>query len=436
MLQSIFVQHLKRGHGVCILEPHHDLSYDTLSSLVAGGYFNSSDAFDRLVYVDWGDPKYVVPFNVLSHPRPAHATALYALEAMIRVWPELRQAPMFQTLFLSAIVALVANNLPITNLYRLLTDADFRRSALHAVTDPLIHQSFAVFDRIKDQLEAAGSLWRRSFLLQFDPAAKLSFSQPDTLDFRKIMDEGRGLILNLGNIESAETKRLIGAMLLVQIEQAALSRTDLSPEQRRPFTVLVDEWPSFAAQDETIATILSQTRKFNLRMYLAAQSASGISSARLSGALENAKLTISLQLGRDSAVHQSHHIAAVDPFVLREEAQTPTQHAQYLPILEQFESWTQDLMNLPPRVAYVKFHGAKPIKIRTLSVPDSRPHPDLMATVLSTYKAKYLRTAEIAEVMASRSVPTNGSDHPPARSRPFTLFDATRGRFARDASTS
>ena len=85
------------------------------------------------------------------------------------------------------------------------------------------------------------------------------------------MDEGRGLILNLGNIESTETERLIGAMILVQIEQAALSRTDIPPSERRPFTVLVDEWPVRTAQDEAIATILSQHCKFNLRMYLAAR---------------------------------------------------------------------------------------------------------------------------------------------------------------------
>jgi hypothetical protein len=57
--------------------------------------------------------------------------------------------------------------------------------------------------------------------------------------------------------------------LLVQIEQAALSRTDLSPGQRRPWTVLVDEWPAMAASAETLGSILDQTRKFGLRLYLA-----------------------------------------------------------------------------------------------------------------------------------------------------------------------
>jgi len=113
------------------------------------------------------------------------------------------------------------------------------------------------------------------------------------------------------------------------LEQAALSRTDLTPAQRRrPYTVLVDEWPSFAAQDDTIGTILSQTRKFNLRLYLAAQSTCQITSERLNGALENCRLNVVFGLGRDSAVHQSRHIGWVDPMVLKEAPLTSVQHGR------------------------------------------------------------------------------------------------------------
>ncbi len=105
-----------------------------------------------------------------------------------------------------------------------------------------------------------------------------------------MMDAGTAFIINLGNVSDHETRKLLGAMLLVQIEQAALSRTDLPPTARVPCTLLVDEWPAFAAQEQTIATILSQTRKFNLRLYLAAQSLAQMGSGRLTGALENCRL--------------------------------------------------------------------------------------------------------------------------------------------------
>src|SRR5437588_2371402 len=55
LLQSLFLQHLAKGNGICLIEPHHDLSYDCLSSLVETGFFRDRDALERLVYLDWGN---------------------------------------------------------------------------------------------------------------------------------------------------------------------------------------------------------------------------------------------------------------------------------------------------------------------------------------------------------------------------------------------
>ncbi|GAC1443393.1 MAG: hypothetical protein NVSMB52_01720 [Chloroflexota bacterium] len=409
LLQSLFLQHLAKGQGVAIIEPHHDLSFDTLTTLVQQGFFRRERAFKKLVYIDWGNGSYL-PFNVLAAPGDPHTVALHVLEAMVRVWPELQQAPTFQTLFLSAMVVLIANQLPITSLYQLLSDGTFRRQCLERVTDPLIHQSFQSFEKIRDQVAEAGSALRRAFLISFNPVARLTLGQKENwLDVRRIMDEGRALIVNLGNIEDQETRRLIGALLLVQLEQAALSRTDLLPSERKPFTVLLDEWASFAAQEGTLGTILSQTRKFNLRLYLAAQSTSQISSARLAGALENCKLSIAFGLGRDSAAQQARQIAQVDPFAIKEEGLTETQHAQYLPIAEQFEAWTQDLQGLPPKTAYVKLLNRPPVKIQTLRVPDVSVPGSEMERVVGEYRRRYQRSQRGAEGQSGKHCPATAT---------------------------
>src|SRR5918996_2135789 len=282
LLQSVFLQHLAKGHGIGLIDPHADLAMDILKSLIASGYFRRRDAFDNLIFLDFSNG-WFVPFNILNQRYDAHTTALNALEGMVRVWPELEQAPLFQTLFLASVTALIACRLPITPyLYHILTDEQFRKACLLRVTDPLIHQTFTnYYEKLgREQAQAAGSTLRRAFLLSFSPIIRNALGQPDNwLDFRQIMNSGKSLIISLGGLED-ETKRLIGAMLMVAIEQAALSRVDIA--ERPPFTLLVDEWGSFAAQDRTIATILSQCRKFGLRLYLAAQSLSQVSSTRLS----------------------------------------------------------------------------------------------------------------------------------------------------------
>lgn len=407
LLQSIFLQHLRRQQGIGLIEPHHDLSFDVLGSLVASGFFRDRSAFERLVYIDWGNGAYV-PFNVLAGRRSPDTLALNALDAMLRVWPELTAAPMFQTLVLASLTCLIVNGLPITYLYQLLTEKPFRDTCLKAVSDPLIHQQFAAFDALgRDQTQAAGSALRRAFLLSFSPLARLTLGQPDNLlDFRALMDQGRAFIINLGNVGDPETRRLLGALLMVQIEQAALSRTDLLPGQRTPLTLLVDEWPSMAAQTATIAHILSQTRKFNLRLYLAAQSLAQVDSQRLTGALENCKLMVAFGLGRDSAVTQARHIGDIDPLQIKEGALSETQHNVFTGVGEQFEVWAQELQNLSPREAYIKLEGRPAVKVRTLGVKQPRVDQRQLADVLETYRRRYQRTErEAQEAIAGLSLP-------------------------------
>ena len=88
LLQSIFLQHIKRGSGIGILEPHHDLSFDCLNSLIASGFYNRPDAYERVIYIDWGNGAYV-PFNVLATRGHPDTVAKNVLSAMLRVWPEL-----------------------------------------------------------------------------------------------------------------------------------------------------------------------------------------------------------------------------------------------------------------------------------------------------------------------------------------------------------
>lgn len=385
------------------MEPHHDLSFDCLTSLVASGFFRRTNAFERLVYLDWGNGG-SIPFNVLKTSYDPHTTALNALEAMLRVWPELVDAPMFQTLFLSAVMVLIANELPITHLYRLLSDPPFRQACLARVDDPLVVDSFKHYDLLgRDQAALAGSTLRRAFLLMFSPIIRYSLGQPDNwLDFRGFMDSGTALIINLGNVQDADTRRLLGAMLMVQIEQAALSRTDLLPAKRTPFTLLVDEWPSFAARDKTLAAVLSQSRKFGLRLWLAAQSLAQISSQRLSGALENCRLTVAFGLGRDSAAVQARHVGSVDPMTVKDAAHTDVQHPQFYPVAEQFETWTRELQNLPPQMAYVKLHDRAAARIKTLTVRPTTVDETVLSEVLATYRSRYQRSRVEAEAAMTR----------------------------------
>lgn len=376
------LQHISRRHSVCLLDPHGDLSLDCLRHLAAGGFFNQPDAFERLVYIDFSEDRHA-PFNVLATRFRPHTRALNALEAFTRTWPEIQNAPHFRTLFLSSAMILIANGLPLTDINRLLLDDDFRQSCLARVRDPLVRQVSDFFE--KGPSGQAGSTLRRSFLLGFSPIIRGCLAQTDNVfDMRRMMDAGVSLIVNLGSIEQLEVRRLMGSLLMVQIEQAALSRADLPQEARRPWTCFVDEWPQMAAtQGESLDHLLTQARKYNLRLCLAGQSPAQIDSGRLAGALEQCRISVTFRLGAESAKRQAQEMVVSAP---DDPSATPAAQVRLI---------TPVIQGLPPRQAIVSFGGGEmPRGIDTLTVPKPEVEPEVVAGILDTYHRLYQREAD------------------------------------------
>src|SRR5260370_27865133 len=120
---------------------------------------------------------------------------------------------------------------------------------------------------------------RRSFLLTFSPVLRNTLGQRENrLNMRHILDTGISCIFNLGGLDD-QSKRLLGGALLVNIEQAFLSRSDRDPHLRKPAHVIIDEFAVFSSHSEqSFAVILEQVRKYKGTLYLAHQTQSQLSS--------------------------------------------------------------------------------------------------------------------------------------------------------------
>ncbi|MEK7566351.1 MAG: type IV secretory system conjugative DNA transfer family protein, partial [Patescibacteria group bacterium] len=87
---------------------------------------------------------------------------------------------------------------------------------------------------------------------------------------RKVMDEGKILIVNLSKGRIGEdNSALLGAMLITKLQMAAMSRIDIPVDKRRDFYLYVDEFQNFST--ESFANILSEARKYALNLTLAHQ---------------------------------------------------------------------------------------------------------------------------------------------------------------------
>jgi hypothetical protein len=91
-----------------------------------------------------------------------------------------------------------------------------------------------------------------------------------SFDFRKVMDEGKILLINLSKGKTGEVNaKLLGLIIVSKLQMAALSRSDISEEQRKDFYLYVDEFQNFVT--DSFATILSEARKYRLNLIMAHQ---------------------------------------------------------------------------------------------------------------------------------------------------------------------
>jgi len=395
-LQSVCVQHIMKDHAVGLLDPHGQTARDTLAYLAAQGYFERPDAFERLVYLRFGgDADRTIPFNVLRQPHAAAEDIAENLrDAFTRVWPELSDQAVFGSVFPSAIVALVASRRTLVDLPRLLRDKEFREQCTAGIVNPTVREALSVCDTGRGDPASGplGATIRRVFEMTFHPVAYHALGQPDTvLDFRKLMDAGRSVLLDFGDVRNDLTRRFLAALCLTLIERAALSRSDMPPAAMTPATYLIDEWPAIApTQRTTLENILSQARKYKLALTLVGQHADQINAANLGGALDNCRLTILMGLGRRSAEILAPLVTDLEPSRPGEKngsGDRPPSMAQ------QKAAWVSGLQNLPPRHAVVKAQGKEAVLLQTLTVhdPDPAAIAPVLTAVMDEYRQRYTR---------------------------------------------
>ncbi len=285
------------------------------------------------------------------------------ISAFTRTWARtLLEPPRFQQIMRSALATLIETQDTLCNLYRLLTDDDFRNCKLQQIKDPKVAtdcQSFFCneFEQWgRERNSMMSSTTNKVSALTDNPSIFYMLGQKENnVDIRKIMDQGKALFVDLGDCDD-ETKRLFGTLIVTGFEQAALSRARAPLESRRPYYLYIDEFQDFACHPgaaETFSQMLSQVRKFGLHMILANQSIAQLNT-RLQTALGNAQTIVTFRISRADAEALARVLGEVDTEAVKRQNTSPIQHPIYSPINEQWEDFIQFLTRQEVRQATVK----------------------------------------------------------------------------------
>ncbi|MCG3770786.1 MAG: hypothetical protein JW384_01964 [Nitrosomonadaceae bacterium] len=403
-LESVWLQLFRQGIGVSFIDPNADSVNALLSYLVQQGHFQKRGAYDKLLYIEFREDDFFLPFNILRQPAMPHAIASQVLEAFHRAYPELEYgAAAFNNIVENATKMLISSNLPLTALAKFLTDEPFRKSLYRAEEDwDVVHYFTTFFDRMPDpqRIEEVKSTLRRIRRVTFNPVLKYSLGQEENrLDFASLIDQGVSVLFNLGSVADKEARRLLGCLLTIGYEEAAKSREG-SGRPRTRHHLIIDEMGLFVSQSEDgLSTMLSETRKYGLFAIPAHQTWSQ-TTAKLRGALQNATLEVSFGIGVDDAEAMARQVAAIDPLKVKHEVSSESAldrtHPVFYSIPEQHQSWTETLKEQEARHAVVKLRGKPAVQIKTLPMPKARVRPEAIESVKLEYRRKLMKTmAEI-----------------------------------------
>ncbi len=402
-LAGFYVNLLKAGYSATLIDPHGDLSRLVLSRLVADGYFDRDEAYEKVLYLDIpaaARRHRYLRFNCLRQPYDTHTTTRLMLEALRRAFPSLsangsHASPAFEQIVTAGTHVLIENGLPFPLLRPLLLPRlkDWRDRLLTRVDDRMIrsffHDEFDQWDnRLRDTLE--GSTMRRLFLLLYNPVLRYALAAPDNLlNYRDIIQHNRSMIVNLA-VHDPDSKHLLGCLMTVFAEQGAKSRADMRKEDRLgTHFVILDEFQSFVSQShEALSDMLSQTRKFNTFVVLSHQTREQIPEHMRSG-LQNVEVDITFRTGREDAEHQAKVVGQVDPLSVKHLVQNDQaaqkSHPAFYSLPEQWEQHVQRIMRLPKRTALVKHPNGSVTKVRSPDMPDPLVDPRKLAAVEDHY---------------------------------------------------
>jgi len=308
LLHNLAVQDYRAKRHFCLIEPHGDLAEQVRDAVG-----------DDVIYWNVADPDTPYGYNPLIKVSEAHRPLVASglIEALKKQWGSDGWGPRMEHLLRYSLLALLEQpSASLQDIGRLFVDKSFRFHVVNRLTDPQTlyfwKEEFPSMN-YKNASDGYSALANKLGSFLAHPVVRKAVCDPEQpLRFRKLMDEGPSLIINLAKGRlGADNANVLGGMLLASITNAAFSRHDTPEEEREPYYLKVDEFTSFSTT--TFANILSEARKYALSVTMASQYTKQMEPEVLEAVFGNVGTNIVFRLG----VH--------DAPIFQRQLQTPTE---------------------------------------------------------------------------------------------------------------
>ncbi len=271
-LAALIEQDILGGHGVGVIDPHGDLVETALSCVP------KSRAEDVIIF-DPSDHERPCGLNMLESPSPEMDDFVVGemIAIFYKLFPPEMIGPMFEHTMRNMMLTLMSdrdNPGTIAEVPRLVTDPEFQKKWVAKVTDPVVRSYWEnevakTSDFHKSEMfgyltSKVGRFVENAMMRNIIGQSKSAF------DFRDVMDNRKILLVNLSKGKIGDVNaNLLGLIMVTKLQMAAMGRADMAKEERRDFFLYIDEFQNFVTP--SIATILSEARKYRLSLIIAHQ---------------------------------------------------------------------------------------------------------------------------------------------------------------------
>jgi hypothetical protein len=313
LLKAMILQDIKEGKGLCFMDPHGDAIEDLLKLI-------PPERAEDVIYFNPSDTERPLGLNLLEARTEdeKHFAATAVINMMYKLFDPYKTGivgPRFEHAVRNAMLtAMCEPGSTFVEIMRILTDAKFVQELLPKVTDPIIRRYWT------DQI-AQTSDFHKSEVLDYITSKFGRFvtnklirniigQSQSSFDLRKVMDEGKILLINLAKgTLGEENSSFLGLILVPRILMAAMSRVDLEMKDRRDFYFYVDEFQNFATPD--FAVILSEARKYRLGLCVANQFIGQVEEEVKNAVFGNVGTIVSYRVGVSDAGYLAHEFSPV-----------------------------------------------------------------------------------------------------------------------------
>ncbi|MFH1129263.1 MAG: hypothetical protein V1686_00805 [Patescibacteria group bacterium] len=398
---NMLQQDILAGKGVCYIDPHGQ-DIEIILGMIP------PERAEDVIYFNPGDLERPMGLNMLEYDPNFPEQKTFLVNEMIsifrKIFPDSGEAlgPMFQQYMRGAMLLAmddVESGATLLEVPKVLADTAFRKYKLSKTNNIVVKDFWE-----KEAEKAGGEASLANFVpyitskvnifLANDIMRPILCQQKSAFDFRKIMDEKKIFLANLSKGRLGDLNSyLLGLIIVGKFLMAAFSRVDIGTKELNDFYLYIDEFQNFTT--DTIATILSEARKFKLNLILAHQFIGQLEDKIKDAVFGNVGSMAVYRVGAEDA-----------EFLVK----------QFEPVFD-----AQDLLNIDNYNAYVKLliNNMVSVPFNMKCSPKPKANVEIAAKIKELSRLKYGREKSIVDKeifersKISNKISSPGADTPP-----------------------